>query len=841
MKKSQIFEWQLSILALGYLITVIHGTPLTNIRKSNPSTINSTTVTTPNSLDIKPDDKDVFVPYQDGRFSVFDWNICKLMANKYQGNLLISPLSVKLALVLLYEGAQDQTAHELANVMHLPVGRWDTRKKFSVILRSLKPVLNEYELDIGTRMYIESGVDLKQSYAATVKSFYDVDVVPTNFTNSRVAVAKINNWVSNVTHKNIDKIIEDDENIEDSVMLVMNALYFKGSWHKNRFSPDETRTGKFYKTPDTTIDVQFMNTNGNFYYSESLELDAKILRIPYVGHKFAMYFVLPRTRGGLDDLVKNINPFVLTRHIRLMQDLPVEVQIPKFKFDFTSHLETTLRELGIRDIFDNSATFNGIARAKRNSGTLVVSDIVQKAGIEVNERGTTAYATTEIRIGNKMAEQEFIADHPFLFFIEDEITRTILYMGRLSNPLDENGSTDSAIAPTFPNRFNEDIVTEPTIPGTPAGISNTERYNFFNIELLQAVNEESDGNVVVSPLSVKAALMALVEGTGGRTRQELLSTLRLPTDVSQIRNIARRTLTPFHDTKSGTEIHLATRVWTASANRVSVNYNNALQTYYNGDIRSVDFTDSKNSASVINEWVRLATKDNIRTFVEPGSVSPDTILLLTSAVYFKGRWLKEFDKSETTSRCFRVPNRGCQNVPMMENVSKYKYAVIPSLDAEVAEIPYADGKLSMLVFLPHNEGIQSLHTLSRDMSYTPISRILESLRETELLVALPRFSVDRKHDLRSALESMGIKDLFDLSSNISGILPKSTARVGSVIHEAKIEVNEVGTVASAATGISITPLMGNSFESFRVDRPFLFTIVDRPSSAILFAGRVVEP
>lgn len=154
-------------------------------------------------------------------------------------------------------------------------------------------------------------------------------------------------------------------------MLVLNAMYFKGSWHKNRFDPNDTRTGKFYEKPGKTVDVSFMNTVGNFYFSESLELDAKILRIPYVvssfewwsiprsrrrhlksnclficqGHKFAMYFILPRTVGGIDELVKNINPFVLTRHVWLMQDLPVDVKIPKFKFDFTSHLESTLREV----------------------------------------------------------------------------------------------------------------------------------------------------------------------------------------------------------------------------------------------------------------------------------------------------------------------------------------------------------------------------------------------------------------------------------------------------------------------------------------------------------------
>lgn len=126
---------------------------------------------------------------------------------------------------------------------------------------------------------------------------------------------------------------------------MMNVLFFKGTWQRNYFDPNETKVKKFYESTKKSSNVKFMTAVGNFYYAESLELDAKILRIPYFGHKFAMYFILPRTLDGLDNLIKNIDPFVLTKNVWLMQSLPTEVSLPMFKFQFTSHLEPALREV----------------------------------------------------------------------------------------------------------------------------------------------------------------------------------------------------------------------------------------------------------------------------------------------------------------------------------------------------------------------------------------------------------------------------------------------------------------------------------------------------------------
>ncbi|KAM0725674.1 Serine protease inhibitor 2 [Formica fusca] len=784
------------------------------------------------------DDED-FVPYHGERFTIFDWMLFRNMAKANSGNLLLSPISIKLALVLLFEGAQDQTARELAEVMQLPLTVPATREKFNNILKSLQDPSSAYTLNIGSRIYIDDNVLTRQRYAATIKTFYNTDVINTNLSDTHAIATKVNSWVSNITNGYIEKMIDDEQSLENSVMLIVNGLFFKGAWRHKYFAPENTHFSKFHINVNESVDVPYMHTIGRFYYAESSRLDAKILRIPYDGSKFAMYIVLPRMLTGVDHIINQINPFTLASDMWTMQELPLDVYIPKFKFEFTSHLENILRELGIRDIFDDTALLTGIAKTKRTSKHLKVSDVMHKTGIEVNEDGTIAYAATEIQIGNKIEESTFHANQPFVFYIEDETTGTILYIGIVQNPLNASGTTGK-IKQEFPSRVNLNTTT--VTPTNPVATSTEDRYAFFNIDLLQRVNEDIEGNLILSPSSAKIALMTLVEGTGGRTRQELLAALRLPPDEYTIRRIARRTLMPLKSHQNGTEIDVATQLWINPVLMTSPNYVSALRNYYGTDIQQLNFGDANVAASTINTWVRQQTRNNIKSIIQPGTLPADTQILLTSALYFKGQWLKSFDKDATRARCFRVPQYGCRDVPMMENTSRYRNAYIASLDADVVEIPYSNGRTSMLVFLPsHEDSDPYLQTLFKDLSYVPMRTLLTSLKETELVLSIPRFSIENKLDLRSSLMRMGVQDIFGTAANFTGILYNDHLRIGGIIQNAKIEVDEEGTVAAAVTQFMVVPLMANTAPAFIANRPFIFAIVDLGTSETLFAGRVMDP
>ncbi|KAG7201539.1 hypothetical protein KM043_004290 [Ampulex compressa] len=381
-----------------------------------------------------------------------------------------------------------------------------------------------------------------------------------------------------------------------------------------------------------------------------------------------------------------------------------------------------------------------------------------------------------------------------------------------------------------------------SLPAVPSAPTPKERYNFFNTDLQQVVNEEVDGNIIISPVSAKVALTSLIEATGGRTRQELLSTLRLPPDERTVRNVVERNLIPLKSVKNGTEIDVATRLWVQEQLSISEDYVKSLQTYYGTDVERVDFKNAHNAANAINSWVRRETRDKIESLVDPGSISADTPLLLTSTLYFKGRWLYAFEKSATQLRCFYVPNVGCQDTYLMENTARYRYAYIPFLAAEAIELPYSDRKTSMLILMPaHPEHDQDLRILSRDLSYMSMSFLLGNLQETEVLLSIPKFSIESKLDLISALTRMGIRDLFDSNANITAVASQAPLRVAGVVQNAKIEVDEDGTVAAAATGVMIVPLMTPTIQNFTANRPFLFAIVDLETNSTLFTGRFMRP
>ncbi|XP_014481109.1 PREDICTED: uncharacterized protein LOC106747753 [Dinoponera quadriceps] len=784
------------------------------------------------------DDDEDFVPYQGERFTTFDWMLFKSLSKTNPSNVLISPISIKLALVLLYEGAQEQTAQELANVMQLPVNLLATRERFTNILKSLQTPSPAYTLNIGSRIYIDNNVLLRQRYAATVKTFYNTNVFSTDMLDVHALATKVNSWINNITDGHIENMINDEKSLKDTVMLIANGMFFKGAWRRQYFAAEKTRVSKFYINANDHVNVPFMHSVGRFYCGESAKLGAKILRIPYDGSKFAMYILLPHTLTGVDHVLDEIDPFTLGREMWAMQDLPLNIWIPKFKFEFTSHLERTLRALGIHDIFDNTALLTGIAKTKRGAKHLQVSDVLHKTGIEVNENGTIAFAATEIQIGNKIEEGTFNANHPFVFYIEDETTGTILFVGVVRNPLDAPGTTAQV---ETESRFGSQDHTNTTRPVVPVAISAEERYNFFNIDLLQRINENIDGNVILSPSSAKVALMSLVEGTGGRTRQELLSALRLPPEEHAIRRTARLTLALLKNSRNGTEIDVATSLWTNPNLSASEYYKTALQQHYDTNVQQLNFADANGAAQTINNWVRETTRNNINTIVQPGTLDPDTQLLLTSALYFKGRWLKSFDRDSTHMRCFYVPQHGCRNVSMMENNSKYRYAYIGSLDAEVAELPYSDGRTSMLIFLPaHEQSDPYLQILTKDLSYVPMKTLLASLMETEMLLSIPRFSIESKLDLRSPLMRMGVLDIFRAAANFTGIAHNNYMRIGNIMQNAKIEVDEEGTIAAAVTELTIIPLMGMG-QNFIANRPFIFAIVDVPTGETLFAGRLMDP
>jgi len=382
-------------------------------------------------------DNDDFVPFQSNRNDEFDWKLTKALMLSDPSNMILSPFSVKLLLSLLSEaaGVDTSTHKELAAVLPSIRTIIQARELYGKIFGSLLEKSSNYELKIGTKIYVDESITPRQRYAAIMESYYFTKVETIQFNKTTESAKLINDWCANITQNHIKELVKSDD-IEEAVIIMVNALYFNGYWRRP-FPVNETVQMPFYTSPTTQVKTLFMAVTDTFYYMESQPLNSKILRMPYKGRKFAMTIILPNAKGGLDELIRQLESSALHRAQWLMSEVEVRVEIPKFKFDYTSKLNNILQDVGIKSIFTNEASLPALARGAHVAGRLQVSKVLQKAGIFANEQGSTVYVATEVSIVNRFggdSTREFIANRPFIFLIEDETTGTMLFAGKVTDP-----------------------------------------------------------------------------------------------------------------------------------------------------------------------------------------------------------------------------------------------------------------------------------------------------------------------------------------------------------------------------------------------------------------------
>lgn len=376
-----------------------------------------------------------FKVFRGSRHDEFDWSLTKKVLDGSNQNTVVSPFLVKLLLSILVEAAGQGTSthRELFSILPSVSSEEEMRELYARTFRSLLADSVDYELNLGAKLFVDKFIEPRQKFAAIIKSFYHSDVEAVDFARSQEAANAINAWCANATKNHIRDIVNSDD-IAHSVIMLINTIYFNGYWVE-QFAKNQTTVQNFSLNSKATAPAYFMEKTGNFYYGESIELDAKILRLPYKGGKFSMYIVLPVKVDGLDALVSRVDNFNIHRTEFLLTLEEVKVTLPKFKIVNTVKLNEILKSLGIRNMFTHQASFPQLVRGSSVQDRLQVSNVLQKTGIEINEDGSTVYAATVASIVNKIGvEIEFKADRPFLFFIIDETTGTLIFSGKFIRP-----------------------------------------------------------------------------------------------------------------------------------------------------------------------------------------------------------------------------------------------------------------------------------------------------------------------------------------------------------------------------------------------------------------------
>ncbi|MBP2627763.1 MAG: Non-specific serine/threonine protein kinase [Firmicutes bacterium] len=365
-----------------------------------------------------------------------------------------------------------------------------------------------------------------------------------------------------------------------------------------------------------------------------------------------------------------------------------------------------------------------------------------------------------------------------------------------------------------------------------------EGNNRFAIDLFQRVSTAQGGdNIFFSPLSLSTALSMTYAGSRGNTAKQMADTIHFGYGQEQFHQDYSRLLTAFSSDGKPYTLSMANALWGQDNYRFEQKFISLIDNYYGGGFNKVNFvTQREESRQQINQWVAEKTSDKIKELLRADDLSADTRLVLTNAIYFKGKWTLPFNSAETLLQPFYIRPDEKVEVGMMRQTEKFRY--VDTDEVQLIELPYAGDELSMVVLLPKGSQGEFSNSLSTDK----LQQWLAQSKEERVAVFLPKFKLAARYYLEEEkfLPAMGMIDAFSKQdADFSDITGAKDLYIAHVIHQAAIEVNEAGSEASAATAVVMD---GKSFMPiFRADKPFLFMIMHKPTGAILFMGKVNNP
>jgi len=371
--------------------------------------------------------------------------------------------------------------------------------------------------------------------------------------------------------------------------------------------------------------------------------------------------------------------------------------------------------------------------------------------------------------------------------------------------------------------------------------------NQFAFELYSKYKSK-DGNIFFSPYSISSAIAMTYEGAKGKTADEIQSVFHFPKDDSLRRESFLKINTLINKKDKKYKLSTANALWAQKDYPFLKDYFKLIENYYNGKVTNLDFRNkTEESRLTINNWVEGQTNNKIKDLIPQGLLDSMTRLVITNAIYFKGFWLKQFDKKNTQEKNFRVSPANIVKVQIMSlsgEEAEFNYAETEKL--QILELPYEGEELSMLILLPKED---NLGTIEKSLNSKKLSEWRNSLKEERINVYMPKFKFETKYFMTQDLKDMGMPTAFTPGidfggkADFSGMTGNKRLNIDEVIHQAFIEVNEEGTEAAAATAVVIGAgmAMPKPIKIFNADHPFIFLIQEKATGNILFLGRVANP
>ncbi len=348
-------------------------------------------------------------------------------------------------------------------------------------------------------------------------------------------------------------------------------------------------------------------------------------------------------------------------------------------------------------------------------------------------------------------------------------------------------------------------------------------------------------NAMISPWSIHSALTMAQQGARGATAEGLSSVLGTgPMGASALDayNAVDRALRERRT--NGVILRTANAVFARRGLQFQQSYVDALSAHFPVGLSALDFVGAPDRSRIaINQWVSDTTEGKIPSLFAEGTIHSDTRMVLVNATYFYGPWKHSFDPAQTQSSAFSLRDGSTAQVAKMRRAFAARSASSDGWRA--IELPYANEQLSMVAIVPADGDVAALEAALSDGRWSAVSSALDALPASHLEVLLPKFRFTHRAELGARLAAMGAAEAFSDRADFSGVTTDVSMRIERVIHSTFIAVDERGTEAAAATGITFGPTSIAPVRQFDIDRPFVFVIRDVQTGAALFVGHVLDP
>ncbi|NXA59381.1 A1AT protein, partial [Mohoua ochrocephala] len=347
-------------------------------------------------------------------------------------NIFFSPLSISTVFTMLSLGARSNTLRELYKGLAFNLTEMreqEIHEGFQRVLQLLNDPHREVQLNMGNALFVDKQVELLQNFLDHVTNFYYAEAVSSNFLNPPEAITEINKYVETKTHGKIVDLVKSLD--PETVMVLINYIYFKGSWEKP-FNNFNTRDDDFFLDAKNSAKVKMMHQKNYFNVHRDENLSCWVVEIPYKGNVTSL-FVLP-DEGAMKQVEDALLKETVSNWLRSLEKRDIYLDLPKFSVSGSYDVKNLFKKMGVTEVFSDQADLSGVAK----NLLLKVSKAIHKATVDVRENGTEAAAVTMMEIAPLLLPfpppPHITFNRPFLMLVIDKATDGLLFLGKIVNP-----------------------------------------------------------------------------------------------------------------------------------------------------------------------------------------------------------------------------------------------------------------------------------------------------------------------------------------------------------------------------------------------------------------------